>query len=440
MHKYFLIDVLRRTNVLKEYKKIRDENSSGFKHLQLLQKRKLITLLLNVKYNDFYKEYLKGINETLIQKEPENILNELPIIDKKIIRENFDKIKSKKLCYNYELQNTGGSTGEPFTFIISKFALSRIISYNFYFWNKYVNYKIGSKVLVIGGRSLGGSSGFKRNLYNFLQNKTFIEGDYIDNQILDKNIIIINKNYNHFIYGYPSGIDFYVKHLEKINKNYNNKMLKAVICTSEMLINETKERIENYFKVPVLNSYGARDGNLVASEINIDGVKGFHYNYQDCLVESLKIDDNLGENELIITNLNCHLFPIIRYRVGDIGKVDMINNIPLIISFKGRTRDIIYNTKGAYFHGSLFNKIFKDFPFITKYQLIQEKDFSINLIIATKELENYQNFNKKLKLLKEKILLLIDDNKINITFLINEKFIYNLNNSKFKTIHSEIKE
>jgi len=428
MNKYKIIDILRRTNVLQEYNNIFIECSKGIKYIRQLQKEKLKLLLEETKNNNYYKKDLKYISINTIKNEPYRVLQGLPIIDKQNYKRYYNKIKSNKLFEKSEVQYTGGSTGEPLIFELSKKSLSRMIAFNYYLWTIYLKFKFGNRIFSIGGSSLGGNKGIRKKVYRYLENKRYVKGDWVDRKTLDSTMQCLQKNKYQYVYGYPNSIEFFV------NKLLDNGILpvekiKGIICTSEILHESTAIKLNKYFKALILDNYGARDGGLVSARLFDNS--SFHYNMQDCIVESLVCDERIGENELVLTNLNNYKIPFIRYRVGDLGSVDIINDIPSITHFKGRSRDLLFNTKGTLFHGSLFNKVCKKYSWINKFQIIQYNDLAIKINFHTDESQIF-TFDD----IKKEIKHIIDDYNISITFVLNEPFMFDSSNNKFKTIIS----
>lgn len=417
--KYRLIDLLRGTNVVSEFKKTIIEQKRNQKLLLDRQKQKLSNLLIFAKQNSYYQQYLNNFSNMQLVQVPVEVLKKIPISDKKTLTDNYSEIAKTKI-ESFEYAATGGSTGTPFKYLSSKHSISRVRAFNYFLWNKYVNFKFGDRILAVGGSSLGSNKGIKKRIYNFLQNKVFIPGDIINNQFVDKYVNkIIDGNFD-IIYGYPSSIANIVRLLMNQGIVFEQK-IKGVITTSEMLLINDKECIEEYFGCKILNIYGANDGGLISGSVHSDV---FEYNGLDCFIED--VDFGLGL-ELVLTNLNSLVFPFIRYRVGDLGKLGSFKDNPFIIkSLQGRTRDFIINGNGVKFHGSLFNKIFLKNTSISRYQIIQAQDLSLTIVIETND---SQNLNDLEKIIKNKITTLLKD-KLSISIHFNEKFEIQDNNKR----------
>ncbi len=433
MLSYYLIDLLRNTGVVTEYLTISKEIAKGYDFLENNKRDKLIKLLQNLDAHPFYTEYIKGYDQQTIITDPFRVLQSLPIISKQHIN-NYQNWYLSNNKQHYEKRYTGGSTGSPFNYYLSKYSISRITAFNYYLWNYFLGYKLGDKILTIGGNSLGQNATFKIKLYNFLQRKSFISGDVIDeNELTSILNNILHTSYD-IIYAYPSSLEFFVDEAIKRNLKYRKK-IKGIVTTSEMLQAQTLEKFKLFFNCDVLNCYGARDGGILSCELKSRD-EGFYSNFYDCIAESKIIDERLEKPELILTNLANYSFPFVRYRVGDLGEIEKYNSsflLPLdkLKQLYGRTRDLIYTHSHKVIHGSAFNTAMKGVYAVDQYQIVQNTDFSIDVRIKSDK--NGVSEEQIINLVRS----LVKDNSIDIKVSINSEFVLN-QNQKHKTVISYV--
>jgi phenylacetate-CoA ligase len=84
--------------------------------------------------------------------------------------------------------------------------------------------------------------------------------------------------------------------------------------------------------------------------------------------------------EVVITDLNNHCLPFIRYRIGDLAEaIDPAEacacgrGLPRIGKIEGRVQSIIIGSEGQYLPGSFFLHVFKDYDHaIRQFQIVQE--------------------------------------------------------------------
>lgn len=423
-----IIDQFRGTDILAKYDKLIQLAKNDQDHEQLRIKN-LTELLITLKRsNNYYKPLLTGYSETEIRTNPEKVLFTLPFIDKQTINKNYNLIHTPISGRPSQRKRTGGSTGEPFYYFVDKEHLSWMWAHNYLFWNLYSGYNPGDPFITIAGNSLRTiNRQFTENLYHFLQNNYFIKGDLIKPE-LELNYSKL-KNAT-LIYGYPSSIENILK--TKPDFPVRFKRLKAIFTTSEQLLPNVRARIESAFGKPVYDIYGANDGGILGCECKIHN--GYHFNSLNCYAET--IHNEAGMSEILLTNLSSYNFPFVRYRVGDIGSIDLKAcecglSWPKITDLKGRTRDLIKTPGGKAVHGAFFNNIFFRYTSIDGYRIVQDEDYSLKVYI---HINNEGNFNDLANKIKDILSHEIPDLNVEIMRL-EER---NPTNSKFKLIESHV--
>lgn len=430
MNGFLYIDFLRRTKVVKNfyiYSHMINANLNTEDYL-LAQKDNLIKLLIHLKRNNYYKKYLVAKSDITIKLFPYEVLSELPIMDKESVKLNFSVLTDTN--YAHEKSYTGGSTGAPFHYLVDKKSITATRAFSYFLWNHFLGYTFGDKIIVIAGDSLGSNRKFVSKAYNFLQNKTFIDGSPVNEKNALKLVDFVNRSSTGlFIYAYPSSLVQYIGILLSLNLTINRSNVKGIICTSEMLFDDKKELIETYFNAKVLNMYGANDGGIASG--SIDNIN-FMYNGLDCFAENVL---NGQVNELVLTNLKSFAFPLVRYKVGDIAEIAFHeDSYPFYIcNLIGRTRDFIYVDKFVKIHGSTINKLLKDYIFVRKYQIEQYEDLNciIRIVLDSNlfDSEKFQELNERFVSLLQPV-----DVKLDIVDIIDDSV-----SGKHKSIISHVK-
>jgi phenylacetate-CoA ligase len=422
-----IIDYYRGTDILTKYdllnnliKDIRDHEALRFQHTS--------DFLTSLKNNQFYKPLLGNFSIDEIKANPEKVLLSLPVIDKNTINKHFDQIFTAISGRPYQRKKTGGSTGEPFHYIVDKEHLSWMWAHNYLFWNLYSSYNPGDPFVTIAGNSLRTvNKQVTEKFYHLLQNNYFIKGDIITPE-LKLNMKKLRKAT--LIYGYPSSIENILKSKPDFPSHFRN--IKAIFTTSEQLLPRVREYIESAFGKPVYDIYGANDGGILGCECKHHN--GYHFNSLNCFAET--IQNEFGMSEILLTNLNSLNFPFVRYRVGDIGSIDFNAcscglNWPKITDLKGRTRDLIKTPDGKAIHGAFFNSLLYRFPSIDGYRILQEADYSIIVFIHVR---NHSEFDD----LSAKIIQVLKSEVPELKVVIQSLEERNPSNAKFKLIESHV--
>jgi phenylacetate-CoA ligase len=92
--------------------------------------------------------------------------------------------------------------------------------------------------------------------------------------------------------------------------------LKAVIATSETLLPAQRKELARHFGVPVALEYGCSEVDIISFSCPAGGQ---HIVADNLIVEVVRFGDEPdGVGQVVVTDLNNTLMPIIRYRVGDL--------------------------------------------------------------------------------------------------------------------------
>lgn len=122
-----------------------------------------------------------------------------------------------------------------------------------------------------------------------------------------------------------------------------------------MLLESTRRKLEEAFKCKISNQYGCYEANSIAYECP--------HNKLHCMEDNIYVEivDNEGkevtkvnEGNIIITTLNSHAMPFIRYKIGDRGVMDYNqevckcgNKSPVLKLSSGRVNDYIVLDDGS---------------------------------------------------------------------------------------------
>jgi len=347
--------------------------------LKEIQTRKLKQLLQysyeNVPYyhqlfkqNDVHPNNIKSLED----------LKKIPILTKKKIQLNLDKMISKKIGKKNLFKNyTGGSTGKPLTF---------------YHCSNYLNYADAGRILawyIIPGFDYG----TRTALFSSYKLKNYLNGTITMNalNINDKKFEIFIKYMNQFkpfiLRGYSSSLWSLAKYVDKHQINIPD--ISCVITTAEVLHEHQRKKLANVFKCHILNSYGCREVSQIAMECPKHN--GLHVLMENQIVELVDSNEDVAPNEIgsvVVTNLNNYGMPFIRYEIEDmarqssISKCDCNRGLSLIDQIIGREKGRIITPSGNHIHyGYFVTKLF-GIPGVEEYQIIQNTIKNIVILIV----------------------------------------------------------
>lgn len=337
-------------------------------------------------------EYYKGYSNY-------KTLEEYPVIEKKVIKENYNHFISS--AYNKDKlipMTTSGSYGTPFTFLLTK-QKKEMQHAEVLFFSKWANFDIGVKHGYVVSKIKSKKDQFIQNQFSIAPFK--ISEEWLSNE---KERIISNKL--KVLIGYPSAIGAIAKYFNSKKEFFK---LDGVITISEVLTDDVRISIKKAFGVNAISRYSTEELGVLAIECEKN--QKHHINNINYIVEILDINENKpvkpGEmGRVVVTDLYSHAMPLIRYDTGDLailgqGDCECGIKTPYLETLSGRKLEEIYSPEGTVIASMGLNGKMRDIENVLQFQLIQigEKDYQINLVV----MEEFSSEDEIIKRYKELI-------------------------------------
>ncbi|MFZ5987263.1 MAG: phenylacetate--CoA ligase family protein [Bacillota bacterium] len=325
-------------------------------------------------------------------------LKKLPLMDKATIRENFDKLLSKKrnkvLC---SCETSSGTTG-----ILSK--IVRDITCVRYesaalkrFWQSAGD--MGSKRVVLrGGIVVPGD----------IKEPPFWEYNRLNNELVMSSFHLFYENSKHYVneivnyrpevvYAYPStaylAARFFADEGIKLK-------LKAVFTSSETLSDYQRELIQEVFDCRVYDWYGQSERVSAIGQCEM----GTYHIIEDYSITEI-IPSQEG-NEIVGTHLYNYAMPLIRYRTCDIvelsdKKCSCGRHFRVVDRVLGRKSSYIMTLDGKKVSATLLGYFIKYVDSINEIQFVQEKKGEVVINITTNSKFEESDREKIINITKE---------------------------------------
>jgi phenylacetate-CoA ligase len=169
--------------------------------------------------------------------------------------------------------------------------------------------------------------------------------------------------------------------------------VRLIFTSAELLDGVTRSRLEHEFGAPVLDIYGCTEAKEVAWQCRERC--GYHVNAEWLVVEICDGTDPAGppEGTILITSLYNRGMPLLRYRVGDMGRTlhggcACGRGLPLIQPTVGRTVDHVRLPGGGQVSPYTLTCSVENVPGLRQYQIVQEtKDRVVVRVIPNGELD-----------------------------------------------------
>jgi phenylacetate-CoA ligase len=269
-----------------------------------------------------------------------------------------------------KIGHTGGSTGRPLAFWYddAKHELMRagmMRSYRLSGWRpgqKILNFWGARQDVVAGGV-------FGAQLGDFVAAEHTIAASEFSEAQLVEWARFIQRYRPVLLQGYASVLAEVARVVIE-NRMPMPKTLIGVYSTAEVLDDGQRRRMQQAFGCKVFNQYGSREIPNIACECRL----GKMHVFTDMVtLESIPLQN---ENRLLVTSLSNRLMPMIRYDIGDSGR--LLDGecacglpFPLMEMDLCRQNDLIRTRRGKTVHPSYFNRLLYGQTQIRQYQWVQ---------------------------------------------------------------------
>ncbi|WP_303675031.1 phenylacetate--CoA ligase family protein [Vampirovibrio chlorellavorus] len=337
--------------------------------LQVFQNQRLQQLVREA-YRDipYYRDLFSNL-----KLKPEAIqsaadLKKLPYLTKALVVANFDKLVSRKrrnfLC---KVAKTSGTTGSPAQFVRSFEAIN---FENAAAWRQWrLKDKPGTRRITLRGEVVVPMRQSEPPFWRFnpTNQELLMCGFHLNDQTAEAYLRQILDFQPQILSAYPSNAYALARYFQRHKISYQ---LKAVFTSSEVLSPQVRQFIEETFQTRVYDWYGQAERVAAIAHC----AKGTYHIQEDySLVELMPKGPNF---EIAGTHLFNAVMPLIRYRTGDVAKVnpeqtcDCGSHFRTVESIDGRDCDFIVTPEG--YHISAANHIFHGVAHVLEGQLYQE--------------------------------------------------------------------
>lgn len=307
---------------------------------------------------------------------------ELPIVDKAMLRENFDRIRTDEATPRTSaVSKTGGSTGMPLHLLRDLRFPARALEWRLFDWWGVTPWDDRG---IVTRHVLTGSARLRHDLGWLPSRRVQLDAF----QITDESVLAFARAWNRvrppFLIGYGGGVLDAVRRLARLGVTLVPP--RAVAVTAAPLTPGTRAEIEAAFGAPCYDHYRSAEIPWMAGECAQQS--GLHVFADVRRIEIVDDDDGEvptgQEGEVVVTDLTNRVFPVVRYRLGDISAYlpDVCacgRGLPRLGPISGRSSDAVRLPDGTTIAGAL-GHIFDDAPLsIRQFEIVQAEDYSVTL-------------------------------------------------------------
>jgi len=314
-------------------------------------------------------------------------LSGLPALERAQIRDRLDDLVADGYRGALIRHSTGGSTGSPLVFYSDKRKEARHNGYKLR-CREWFGVRPGDRQVDFWGSPIELDKQSRLRIWKdrWLLNQVLLSAFDLTESRLAGYAGFLRRYRPRLIYGYPTVIYRVAQFIEEARFDLQGYRPGLVVCTSEMLYPHQRTAIERVFDCRVANEYGSRDGGLIAHECP----NGRMHVAAEHVVVEVDDPDASGVGDLLITNLDGYGMPLIRYRVGDRGRLgsaacDCGLPTPVLEELSGRSNDFVVGKDGKLIHSLAPIYVLREIPKVAQFKIVQQSDGSLDIDLVCRE-------------------------------------------------------
>lgn len=309
----------------------------------------------------------------------------LPFLNRDLLRSRFDDLTARADVGKVSRRTSGGSTGEPAIVLVdmNRLGFGEAVRLRAHRW---YGLEPGAREVCVWGSPIELTRQDRlRVARDWVLNSRVVSAFQMSEADMTRYGRAIASFRPDKIMAYAHALYVLTQHLAQAGWT-PPRGLKAIFTTAEMLFDFQREAITRTFGVPIGVEYGARDAGLMAYECP---QRGLHIAAEGIVME---IDnprpDGLGE--IVVTNLHSAAMPIIRYRTGDMGELDLApcacgRTLPRLKRLEGRRIDFLVAPDGRIMHPQAVVFVLREVHPIREFQIVQEDLEHLHILIVASE-------------------------------------------------------
>jgi phenylacetate-CoA ligase len=318
-------------------------------------------------------------------------VKQLPILSKDELRGNETQFMHEQLAKKpFTRVFTSGSTGTPINSFETRNSFSRRMAFvaRLRSWVGLADPFYPRRAQFTGRSLVPEREKKEKHVYwraNLAGNSLLFSTIHLSEETVSHYVSAMVKHHPVLVDGYPSAMLILARLARAAGLSLPKPQ--ALICTAETLTPDARAEIQTAFGAPIFNQYAASEPSCFWCECE-HGV--IHQNLEYGVSEIVGPDGNEvaeGETgEVVVTSFLNPLFPLIRYRLGDLAELGPRSTcacqreMPRIRSIKGRTDDILF-IPGRGYLGRL-DSVFKEVPHCHEAQIVHESPLHLRILVV----------------------------------------------------------
>jgi len=312
-------------------------------------------------------------------------LPRLPMVDKDLLRAAYPGRVTLPTRHRRHEYSTSGSTGNPFTVLLDDDTMSRARALML-LRTVLAGWEFGEPLFQTG---MAVERGALKSLKDRLLRVTYRSAYDLSPPVLDAYLDVIEAKGLRFAAGYAQSLYLLARRARETGRS---PRLQAAITWGSNLLAQFRTEIREAFGCETYDSYGIGEGMQIAAQ-SVHSGDLLHQFALHVAAEIVRDGQPVAagdRGEIVLTRLDAGAMPLVRYRVGDVGRAAVGQpetggiNLPLWAGIDGRVSDIVRTPAGNQLIVEFFFGIMQYAPTISNFQVVQRSLDTLHVTIVTK--------------------------------------------------------
>lgn len=355
--------------------------------IDALRDEKLVRLVAHA--YDTSPHYRRMLDEHGVR--PEDVrgladLPRLPVLTRDVLRRHSDALRCRGEVA-VETGATGGTTGSPIKIVRDRAGSvwQRGCYWRGFSWG---GLRLGESFVQLFGGTLGITQARRRDAAKRrFSGKHFLPAFELGPRNLPRYLDVIRTSGARFLVGYTSAVYLLASHAERTGARIQ---LQSVYPTAEPLLDGWRGTIARAFGAQILPYYGCGEVQSLGYSCPEAEEPVYHACDEHAVIE-VELPGGgsslVGEGPFLVTDLDNHAVPMIRYRNGDAGVLAAPGcrcgrTLGRITRIDGRVNDVLYDTSGNAISGAIGPHAFKMVEGVEQFQIVQRRIGQITIDVV----------------------------------------------------------
>jgi phenylacetate-CoA ligase len=313
-------------------------------------------------------------------------LPRLPVLTREVLRAHADELRFRDAS-RVEVGATGGTTGSPIRFVRDR---AGTVWQRGCYWRGlgWGGLRLGEPFVQLFGGTLGVSRPRRLDrAKSWFSGKCFLPAFELGPANAAAYLAAIRASGARYLIGYASAVYLLASHAER---NGARIELGAVFPTAEPLLDGWRATIRRAFGVEPLPYYGCGEIQSLGYSCPEADSPVYHTCDEHSVIE-VEVPGRgpalVGEGPFLVTDLDNHALPMLRYRNGDAGALAgpgcrCGRSLGRIVRIDGRVNDVLYTTSGVAISGAIGPHAFKIVQGVEQFQIVQRRPGQVAIHIV----------------------------------------------------------